>query len=436
MKTQWLSRDELMDLQLGKLKEILAYSYQFIPFYQKRFNEMGMKPGDIKDFADFNKIPPLKRQEIIDHHVDMLNVNFLDSLKKINPDVLAPGRPKSFSFFRKHKLIMNTSSGSTGAPTVFYEDGTQTGLNWANDLRLKSWYGADPGSKEVRFLRASREELSKNLIALFRRYVWSQFLLPGVNLREEDHANSYRKILEFKPKILWGFTSAISELAQYMIDNNLDIKDAVPNVVITWAAPLYDFEKKRIETAFRCKVTNIYGTREVGHIAAICPEGSLHINQESLYVENKEDQSDALSSRSEIFCTSLVKVPMPFIKFETGDIGKVAEEQCNCGRHLKVIKNLLGRTGEIIFDKDGKMIAPNVWCRFFMEGKLASRINRFQIRYLKNKEIEIKIERSKNFTEETDELITKKFYGQFSQNNKLIIRMLRELKLRNQVNIK
>ena len=148
----------------------------------------------------------------------------------------------------------------------------------------------------------------------------------------------------------------------------------------------------------------------------------MHINQESLYVENKEDQSDTLSSRSEILCTSLVKVPMPFIKFETGDIGKVAEEQCSCGRHLKVIKNLLGRTGEIIFDKDGKMIAPNVWCRFFMEGKLASRINRFQIRYLKNKDIEMRIERGRNFSEETNELITKKFYSQFSNNNKLIIK--------------
>ena len=58
---------------------------------------------------------------------------------------------------------MNTSSGSTGAPTVFYEDGTQTGLNWANELRIKSWFGVEPGSKEVRFLRSSSEDLSKSL---------------------------------------------------------------------------------------------------------------------------------------------------------------------------------------------------------------------------------------------------------------------------------
>ena len=421
MKTQWYSRDELTNLQFNKLKDILAYSYKYVPFYQKRFDNIGMKPDDIKNFDDFKKIPPLKRQEIIDHHTDMLNVNFLDSLKKINPDLQTPGRPRSFSLFRKHKLIMNTSSGSTGAPTLFYEDGRQTGLNWANELRLKSWYGADPGSKEVRFLRASREELSKNMIALFRRYVWGQLLLPGVNLKEEDHANSYRKILEFKPKVLWGFTSAISELAQYMINNNLDIKNAAPNVVITWAAPLYDFEKKRIETAFKCKVTNIYGTREVGHIAAICPEGSMHINQESLYVENNYNNPTISDSGNEILCTTLAKNPMPFIKFETGDIGKVEETSCSCGRHSKVIKNLLGRTGEVIFDKDGKMIAPNVWCRFFMEGKLASRIDRFQIKYLKNKDIEMKIEKSRNFNEETDELIRKKFYDQFSKDTQLII---------------
>jgi phenylacetate-CoA ligase len=418
MKTQWYSKDELSSLQFKKLQDILSYSYEYVPFYKKRFDDLGMKPVDIKNFDDFSKIPSLKRQEIIDHHVDMLNVRFLESLKKINPDKDAPGKPRGMSFFSKHKLIMNTSSGSTGAPTVFYEDGTQTGLNWANELRIKSWFGADPGSKEVRFLRASREELSKNLIASLRRYVWNQLLLPGVNLRVEDHARSYERIMEFKPKILWGFTSAISELAQYMIDHNLNIGNATPNVVITWAAPLYDFEENRIETAFKCKVTNIYGTREVGHIATRCPEGSMHINQETLYVENKVEEPD---SGREILCTTLVKGPMPFIKFETGDIGEVAEQKCKCGRHLKVINNLLGRTGEVIFDKDGKMIAPNVWCRFFMEGKLASRINRFQIHYMKNKDIEMKIEKGKNFNDETNELIKTKFYSQFSNDNKLII---------------
>jgi phenylacetate-CoA ligase len=417
MKTQWHSQEELLSLQLKKLQNILDYSYEYVPFYKRRFDDLGMKPEDIKNFDDFNKIPSLKRQEIIDHHVDMLNVRFLESLKKINPDKQAPGKPRGLSLFSKHKLIMNTSSGSTGAPTVFYEDGTQTGLNWANELRLKTWFGADPGSKEVRFLRASSEELSKNLIASLRRYVWNQLLLPGVNLRIEDHARSYERIMEFKPKVLWGFTSAISELAQFMIDNKLEIGDAVPNVAITWAAPLYDFEEKRIETAFKCKVTNIYGTREVGHIASRCPEGSMHINQESLYVENKEEYD----SGKEILCTSLVKGPMPFIKFETGDIGEVAEQKCSCGRHLKVINNLLGRTGEVIFDKEGKMIAPNVWCRFFMEGKLASRINRFQIHYMKNKDIEMKIEKGKNFNDETNELIKSKFYSQFSNDNKLII---------------
>ncbi len=427
MKTQWYSKDELSSLQFKKLQNILNYSYEYVPFYKKRFDNLGLKPADIKNFDDFKKIPSLKRQEIIDNHVDMLDVRFLDSLKKINPDKQAPGKPRGLSLFSRHKLIMNTSSGSTGAPTVFYEDGTQTGLNWSNELRIKSWFCADPGSKEVRFLRASREELTKNLIATFRRYVWSQLLLPGVNLREEDHARSYERLMEFKPKILWGFTSAMSELAKYMIDNNLSIGDASPNVAITWAAPLYDFEEKRIETAFKCKVTNIYGTREVGHIATRCPEGSMHINEESLFVENMKDESNSSATGNEILATSLVKVPMPFIKFETGDIGEVVESNCKCGRHLKVINNLLGRTGEVIFDKDGKMIAPNVWCRFFMEGKLASRINRFQIRYMKNKDIEMKIEKGKNYNDETHNLIVNKFYDQFSTDNKLTVKYVEKI---------
>lgn len=422
METQWNSKEQLQAHQLKKLKEIIEYTSKNVPFYQKRFKSIGLESGDIKSFNDFKKIPTLSRQDIIDNHVDMLDVKYLESLDKINPEKQVAGRPKSFSLFRKHKLIMNTSSGSTGAPTVFYEDGTQTGLNWANELRVKSWFGADPGSKEVRFLRSSSEELSKSLIASFRKSFWDQMLLPGVNLTDADHKRSYERIMEFKPKVLWGFTSAISELAKYMIDNKLDIGHARPLVAITWAAPLYDFEHQRIETAFKCKVTNIYGTREVGHIAAKCPNGSFHVNQELLYVEtNDADISENIETK-EILCTTLVKVPMPFIRFETGDVGELSDDQCECGRPLQILRKLDGRTGEIIFDKDGKMIAPNVWCRFFMEGKLASRINRFQIRYMKNKDIEIKIEKGNGYTQDTHELIVNKFYTQFSDENKLIVK--------------
>ncbi|MCJ7650919.1 MAG: hypothetical protein MUP85_20090 [Candidatus Lokiarchaeota archaeon] len=428
MRSQWYSRDEIISSQLQKIQEIVSFSAKNVPFYQKRFKAIGLEPGDIKGFSDFKEIPPLTRQDIIDHHVDMLDIEFRDSLKTINPEVQVAGRPKSLSLFRKHKLIMNTSSGSTGAPTVFYEDGTQTGLNWANELRLKSWFGVNPGSKEVRFLRSSSEELSKNLIALFRKSFWDQMLLPGVNLKEEDHARSYDRILKFKPKVLWGFTSAIAELAKYMIENNLKIGDARPEVAITWAAPLYDFEKKNIETAFNCKVTNIYGTREVGHIASRCPVGSFHVNQELLYVETNENSTLSNQESKEILCTTLVKVPMPFIRFETGDVGELSDKFCECGRSLQVLSNLDGRTGEIIFDKDGKMIAPNVWCRFFMEGKLATKINRFQIRYKKNQDIEITIEKGKNFTEETHELILKKFRDQFSNDNKLIVQYIDKIK--------
>jgi len=429
LNSQWLSRDELSSLQLKKLKNIISHADTFIPFYKERFKKIGLNPGDIKTFDDFKLIPPLKRQEIIDNHNEMLDVRFLESLKKINPEKQAPGKPRSFQFLSKHKLIMNTSSGSTGAPTVFYEDGTQTGLNWASELRTKSWFGVEPGSKEVRFLRSTHEELSKSLVATLRKTIWNQLLLPGVNLNEEVHSASYKKIQEFKPDVFWGFTSAISELGKYMIENNLDIGDASPKVALTWAAPLYDFEEERIKTAFNCKVTNIYGTREVGHIASRCPEGSMHTNQELIYVETNpsETTENETEGLEEILCTPLEIVPMPFIRFETGDVGKLTEDSCSCGRHLQILSNLLGRTGEIIFDKDGQMVSPNVWCRFFMEGKLASRINRFQIRYMKNKDIEMKIEKGKNFSDDTNDLIEKKFYSQFSNENKLIINYVNKI---------
>ena len=43
-----LPRDELRELQWSRLKPQLAYNYKRSPFYRRRFDEMGMKPEDIR----------------------------------------------------------------------------------------------------------------------------------------------------------------------------------------------------------------------------------------------------------------------------------------------------------------------------------------------------------------------------------------------------
>jgi phenylacetate-CoA ligase len=89
-KIETLSRDQLENLQLKRLKETIEGSLK-IDFYKKRLNEIGIKSSkDIKNFADLKKIPFTSKND------------------------LRSSYPKGFLAVNRDKIIrIHTSSGTT-----------------------------------------------------------------------------------------------------------------------------------------------------------------------------------------------------------------------------------------------------------------------------------------------------------------------------------
>ncbi len=390
-QTQWYSEQQLRALQLKKLKNVIHYAERYIPFYKESFKQCGFSSSDLKTLDNLKMIPVLSRQDVIENYKEMVDYRLKDSIKFADLSAADAGIPNPFARFYKHKLVKNTSSGSTGAPTVFYDNGLQSSINWAIELRLKDWFGIKAGSKEGRMARVYRDFLKNNKSLKIRKLLWNQILLPGIELDKNALAFAYQQLVDFQPKVVWGFTSALTSLADYLKERNLPINQFKPELIITWAAPLYDHEREKLISVFDCAVTNIYGTRELGHIAQTCTENSMHINQETVFVE--EVPLENTDSVTEIVATTLHKSVMPFIRYKTGDIGDIENFNCKCGRKLQTITNLLGRTGEVFYSKKGKMISPNYWCRFFMNKNLSENINRFQVIYSKSKNVCLKIEK-------------------------------------------
>jgi phenylacetate-CoA ligase len=380
---EYWPEEKLSAFQIGKLNGVLEYAYRFVPYYQKLFDNIGIRPSDVKTVEDLSRIPALSREDVISHRLELVDRRYGTSLEAANSSKRGPAEPIPFARLKRRPLVRNTSSGSTGAPTVFYEDGTVSAVSWANELRVKRWYGIRPGQREARLVRVSPDYVFKSKANLFRRIVWNQMMLPGVNLSNEHYDLIVDHLSRFRPKVIWAFTSAAAGLARHIREHGQLHPPWAPSLIIPWAAPLYDHEREVIEQAFNCSISNIYGLREVGHIGSTCPAGSLHVFQETHLVERDQ--------QGELIVTFLRPSPMPFIRYRTGDIGELTNEMCPCGRKLQVIKHLHGRTGEIYITPDGKMFSPNFWCRTFMDPRLASKVKRFQIIYEKNNRIHIKL---------------------------------------------
>lgn len=427
-KSEYFREDELHAIQVKRLIAIIEYSYNYVPYYRRMFDKISLVPQDFKSLADLRHIPPLTRRDVIENYRDLVDSRIQSSIPVAEVSKRGPGDPIPFGRFRKHKLVRNTSSGSTGAPTMFFEDGSRTALNWAYELRVKKWYGIAPGSKEARMARLSTAYLPSSLSLQLRKILWNQLILPGTNLTESDYAFSVERIKQFRPATLWGYTSALTGLADYVKRNGEALSGGSSiQLTIAWAAPLHDPEKALLEEVFRCPATNIYGAREVGHIAAICPAGSFHVNQENLVVETEGAGNEA-NGTGELLVTNLDRSPMPFIRYRMGDIGVVGNQRCGCGRSLQVLLGLLGRTGEIFMTKDGRMISPNFWCRVFMTDRYAGQIRRFQVVYTKEKNLRVIIARGPGYSADAENHIRDMIRTNFSSDTRFNFEYVPDIK--------
>jgi len=411
IRSDFASADELRSIQLRNLQRVLVAAQRYSTFYEERFRAAGLDPALVKSIEDIQVVPALTRDVVTEHRCEMVDVRQRHAIAAAERSLRPAGQPIPWARFRKNRLVRDASSGSTGSPAIFYEDGSSTAMNWAHELRLKHWFGINPGAGEARFSRVASEYLPKSLVLKARWHLWHHLVLPGNNLSEADHEFSFRKLLVHRPRILFGVTSALTGFAAYLERNNLASQLHQVEAVVTWSGALFEHERLHMQRIFRAPVSNIYSSRELGHIACMCPAGRLHINEESYVVEieplkqGESGSAEAESSPGEVIVTPLFELPMPFIRYRTGDIAQWATTECPCGRKQRVIKNLLGRISEMLHTDDGRVVGPNFWCHTFMQPGICDALKEFQVVLRPGGAVCFRIARLPSYSSETEAAI-------------------------------
>src|SRR5512146_1055386 len=65
-KNETLPREQLSALQLAKLQRMVDWAYNRSPFHRRRFDEVGLKPEQIKSLDDLRRLPMMTREEWMD----------------------------------------------------------------------------------------------------------------------------------------------------------------------------------------------------------------------------------------------------------------------------------------------------------------------------------------------------------------------------------
>jgi phenylacetate-CoA ligase len=336
-KSQFFSKKQIEDYQNMRLRHLIKHAYTQVPYYRKLFDSLNLKPESIKTKKDLDKIPFLTKSIINLNKEEFRAKNYLNS---------------SYAKF---------TSGSTGEPTKFYQTKEDFSWIWAAHFRAWGWAGYTPGKKYIKIsINDDRHLFKKKLQDMLFR---SKYILIE-KLQSEDIKKYVDAIIKYKPTTIYGYSSSLNIISDYMSENNIFHK--VKSIITTGDNLLPNF-RKTIEKQFLCDVFDEYGCGGEGlPIAQQCCEGTYHMNDELMISE---------VINNELYITSLNNYAMPLIRYKIGDFVTINPD-CKCGRHLSSLKSIDGRSHDIVRTKKGVRLVVHFFTVLFeyLEG-----INKFKV---------------------------------------------------------
>lgn len=366
-KYQWLSQEDLINLQSEKLKSIVNHVYNNVPFYSKQMRKLNIRPEDIKSVEDIKLFPILTKKDIKENYSDLLS------------DDRA-----------KRKYLQASTGGSTGEPLKYIRDNNSLVWTEATQLRGMSWAKYKLGDKIIDFMSAE----NPTLLGIIRSRLKKYYFFPPLSKEIEILAHM-KTIKKLKPYGLTGYASNLYRIACICFKHN--INDISFEAIFPTSEMLYDYQRDFIEKQFKGKVFDYYGCSEVGSIAFECEFHSKHVSNERLIVEiDITKQNEILGIPGEIVVTDLDNYVMPFIRYKPGDFASLNTNKCMCGRGLTRIESLEGRSQDYLVTIDDNYVSSVVIPNRFKELK---GIDQYQIIQKSKRDTTLKIVKNKFFSQ-------------------------------------
>ena len=326
--TQWLPARRLEEYRLRRLRRFLEFVHTHVPYCRALFDEHALRPRDVHSFEDLSRLPFLTRE--------ILKTRFED----LRARAALPGvHPRS-------------SGGSTGTPVTVLVDMERMGMGEAGRLRAHRWFGVEPGTREIVLWGTPARTGSLDRIRRFRDRMLNTRVLSAFDMGEPALRMHAATIQRVRPTQMFGYASAFHLVASHFERERLDPPRGL-KAVFTTAEPLFDFQRKAIETGLGCPVGVEYGCRDGGLVALECPSGGLHILAESMHVEILDPDAEG---RGEIVLTNLDSRAFPIIRYRTGDIGALDPTPCPCGRSLPKLRGVEGRRTDFLVTPSGRVL--------------------------------------------------------------------------------
>lgn len=320
--------------QWCQLKLQLDYTVSKSLFYQKKFSNF----ESINSIEDFKKLP----------------ITTKDDLSRNNNDFLAIPEDQVIDFV--------TTSGTIGKPISFALNEADLQRLALNEKCSFQTVGLTAKDKVQITTTLDRRFMAGLAYFLGLRSLGAGIIRVGSGLP----ALQWESIERFKPTYLVAVPSFLLKLAQYALDNGIDLNQTSVKGAICIGEPLRNEHQERNALALKInelwdiELFSTYASTEMSTAFTECEfHNGNHEQPNLIYTEilNNEGQPVKPGEIGELVVTPLGVQTMPLIRFATGDMVKELPGDCDCGNTSKRISSVVGRKQQMLKIK-GTSIYP------------------------------------------------------------------------------
>jgi phenylacetate-CoA ligase len=321
-----IDRNELEQLQLERLESTLNRVYLNVPFYRKQFDAVGFNPDDLRSLDDLRKLPFTVKNDLRDNYPYGLFAVPLREVVRVHASSGTTGMSTVVGYTRNDiKTWSNLVARILTATGVTADDVVQIAFNYG---LFTGAFGLHYGAERV-----------------------------GASVIPMSSGNTKRQIKlmqDFKTTALVSTPSYAMLIADTMIEMGINRNALSLKYGLFGAEPWSDAMRREIQDKLKIIATDNYGLSEVmgPGVSGECQErNGLHIAEDHFLVEVVDP--DTLvpvkpGEVGELVITTLTKEAFPMIRYRTRDLTRIIEERCPCGRTLRRMARVMGRTDDML----------------------------------------------------------------------------------------
>ena len=322
-----MPREALEAIQLRRLQKTVARVYNTVPFYKKRFDEVGVKVDDVSSLDDLRRLPFTYKDNLRDNYPFGMFTVPMDDVVRIH-----------------------ASSGTTGKPTV-------VGYT-ARDIQ--TW--SELMARTLMAGGATRGDMIHNAYGygLFTGGLGFHYGAEklGASVIPISGGNTKRQVMimtDFGPTILTCTPSYALLIAEVAEEMGVDFREFNFKAGIFGAEPWSEQMREEIERKLNIKAMDIYGLSEIigPGVSVECIEAQkgLHIFEDHFIPEIIDPDTEEVlpyGTPGELVFTTITKEAFPVIRYRTRDISVLYPEPCRCGRTIVRMGRVQGRSDDML----------------------------------------------------------------------------------------